>query len=201
MTAHPGPLPVPARITLALDSAGLWGPQVDVDLGGVEPMVDEWEAGIRLPTPAQIDRLARLTGYPAAWFTTPVEDWETRPVRTFICERGRRPENRLTVVESHIDWDGVLWVEELTLPKPPYRPRTHQEPLMARQSTSATGGWQTPPRGAHLPTPADGTPHVCTCGLRTDLRSRYHLSAGDLPPAGEDARTRAAGDKQGDFDG
>ena len=102
MTAHGGPLPVPARITLALDSAQLWGPQVDVDLGGVEPMVDDWEAGKSLPTPAQVKRLAALTGHPTSFFYAPVEEWETVPTRMFMCDRSRR-KYALTVVESHID--------------------------------------------------------------------------------------------------
>lgn len=44
MTAHPGPMPVPARVTAALDVAGLWGPEVDLALGGEEPItiVESW---------------------------------------------------------------------------------------------------------------------------------------------------------------
>jgi hypothetical protein len=58
----------PSRITAALDNAELWGPEVDVALGGVEPMVDEWEAGVRAPTPEQVVRLAALTGMQVGWF-------------------------------------------------------------------------------------------------------------------------------------
>jgi transcriptional regulator with XRE-family HTH domain len=61
----------PARITAALDAAKLWGPQVDIQLGGREPMVDEWEAGTRTPTEEQIRALAELTGVPLEWLLQP----------------------------------------------------------------------------------------------------------------------------------
>ena len=61
----------PTRITAALDAAKLWGPQVDIQLGGSEPMVDQWEAGLREPTDEQIRALAELTGVPIDWLTTP----------------------------------------------------------------------------------------------------------------------------------
>jgi hypothetical protein len=61
----------PARITAALDAAELWGPQVDIHLGGREPMVDEWEAGTRTPTDDQVRALAELTGVPLDWFLEP----------------------------------------------------------------------------------------------------------------------------------
>lgn len=173
MTAHPGPLPVPARITLALDAAGLFGPQVDIDLGGVEPMVDEWEAGVRLPTPEQLERLAVLTGHPVAWFTAPIEE---RSTTVFICDRRRRTRNALTVARSTVGWDGVLTVEELTPPKPPYRPRPDRKPGKAQQPIGASGGRRATVRGAHQPVAAEGTPDVCTCGLRISVGSRYHLT-------------------------
>jgi hypothetical protein len=52
---------IPYRITLALDAADLHGPTVDEMLGGAEPMVDEWEAGIRYPSWKQLVALAELT--------------------------------------------------------------------------------------------------------------------------------------------
>lgn len=52
----------PQQITLALDLAGLYGPEVDRALGGEEPMVDEWEAGTRTPTHDELVALADLTG-------------------------------------------------------------------------------------------------------------------------------------------
>jgi hypothetical protein len=75
--------PTPARITLALDLAGLDGPQVDVACGGVEPMVDEWEAGTRVPTDAQIKALARLTGMTVDSFYLPAPD----PMAGWVCQR------------------------------------------------------------------------------------------------------------------
>ena len=61
----------PARITAALDAANLWGPQVDIQLGGREPMVDEWESGARKPTDEQIVALSELTGVALEWLTMP----------------------------------------------------------------------------------------------------------------------------------
>jgi len=173
MTAHHGPLPVPARITMALDRAGLYGPAVDIALGGVEPMVDEWEQGISLPTPEQVERLAVLTGTPVDWFTKPMEEGTTR---IFMCDRRRRTENALTIVESSVGWDGVLTVTEVTPPRPPYRPRPDRKSGRAVEAVGASGSRQTSVRGAHRPVPADGTPDVCTCGIRISVRSRYHLS-------------------------
>lgn len=121
MTAHKGPLPVPARITLALDAIGAQGPWVDEFLGGAEPMVDEWETGARLPTPAQVEKLAELTKMPPEYFYRPFDDSWAVPAQTFICDRTRRGENGLTIVESSVGWDGVLNVTELTPPRPPKR--------------------------------------------------------------------------------
>lgn len=59
---------VPFRITQALDGAGLFGPEVDVACGAVEPAVDEWEAGVRYPTFEQLLLLAELTGHDPEWF-------------------------------------------------------------------------------------------------------------------------------------
>jgi hypothetical protein len=58
----------PSRITTALDYAELYGPEVDVALGGEEPMVDRWETGDLEPTAGQVVRLAALTGFPVGWF-------------------------------------------------------------------------------------------------------------------------------------
>jgi transcriptional regulator with XRE-family HTH domain len=173
VTAHTGPIPVPARITIALDSIGAEGPQVDIDLGGKEPMVDQWEAGELVPTREQIERLAAYTGMTPEYFYLPAQDWESKPTRYFICERGRRPENRLTIVESHIDWDGVLQVCELTPPKPPYRPRQRgpkQAPVAAEPAAVDL-------RRPHTPIVTD-TPGVCACGLRTDLPNVRHRPQG-----------------------
>ncbi|MFI7448135.1 hypothetical protein ACIBQX_11610 [Nonomuraea sp. NPDC049714] len=60
--------PLPDRITAALNLAGLYGPEVDRMFGGEEPMVDEWEAGTRIPTPEQIRLLADLAGVIPGFF-------------------------------------------------------------------------------------------------------------------------------------
>ncbi|TDD97671.1 hypothetical protein [Actinomadura rubrisoli] len=64
-------LPTPERITVALDICGLYGPEVDEALGGQEPMVDEWEAGERVPTEEQLQALVCLTGFPINFFYLP----------------------------------------------------------------------------------------------------------------------------------
>jgi hypothetical protein len=63
---------VPARITIALDLCGLDGPGVDVACGAAEPDVDLWEAGLAVPTAAQVRKLAKLTGFGPAYFYRPV---------------------------------------------------------------------------------------------------------------------------------
>lgn len=62
-------LVVPYRITLALDSHGLYGPEVDAACEAREPEVDQWEAGERYPTWRQLCALSRLTGNTARFFT------------------------------------------------------------------------------------------------------------------------------------
>lgn len=64
----------PERITQALDMCDLDGPEVDIACGGVEPMVDEWEAGTRVPTLDQLGRLSFLTGFPVGFFYRPPSD-------------------------------------------------------------------------------------------------------------------------------
>lgn len=67
-------VPVPYRITTALDARGLYGPEVDRALGGEEPMVDLWESGDLVPTREQVEALAELTGYPVRFFYFPVTE-------------------------------------------------------------------------------------------------------------------------------
>jgi hypothetical protein len=59
---------VPYRITVALDSHGLQGPEVDEACGAQEPDVDMWEAGTKYPTWEQLCKLAELTGVTPAFF-------------------------------------------------------------------------------------------------------------------------------------
>lgn len=58
----------PANITVALDLNMLYGPEVDIECGGVEPMVDLWEAGDLYPTWPQLVALSKLTGFPLHFF-------------------------------------------------------------------------------------------------------------------------------------
>lgn len=60
--------PNPERITTALDAAGLWGSEVDRACGVEEPAVDLWESGELVPTRDQVESLAKLTGFPPAFF-------------------------------------------------------------------------------------------------------------------------------------
>ena len=64
-----GKTPTPERITAALDTREMYGPEVDMALGGEEPMVDEWESGVRVPSLAQVQALAELTGFPLKFFS------------------------------------------------------------------------------------------------------------------------------------
>jgi len=78
---YAGQVPTPRRITTALNLCGLYGPEVDRALGGEEPMVDEWESGARIPTVADVQALAALTGYPVRFFYQPAPP----PVEAWMC--------------------------------------------------------------------------------------------------------------------
>ena len=78
-----GKTPTPERITMALDYHELYGPEVDQALGGEEPMVDEWESGVRVPTVEQVYAVAELTRFPVRFFyeppPPPLEGWMCGP--------------------------------------------------------------------------------------------------------------------------
>ena len=167
MTDHRHAPPIPARITVALDSIGAEGPWVDEALGGAEPMVDRWEAGELAPTPGQVEKLAELTGFPVAFFYKPVEEREHEPLIVRICQRGRRGDNGTVVLKSWIDWAGVLHVEELTPPRPPYRPKK------PKPADPAPPGVR-PRAGAHKPKEDRHTPGACVCGLPLEVPNRRH---------------------------
>lgn len=97
--------PIPARITMALDLRGLYGPEVDAACGAAEPAVDMWECGVEVPTPEQVKLLAELTGCPVPYFYLPVQPGPQLP-GMFICSTGKkgcdRPEP--DIVDEH----GVL---------------------------------------------------------------------------------------------
>lgn len=97
--------PIPARITIALDSRGLEGPEVDLACGTWEGNpdgdVDAWEAGTAVPSAEQVKMLAELTGCLVRYFYMPVkpgpeldgvficgDDGCERPEPDVIDERG-----------------------------------------------------------------------------------------------------------------
>jgi hypothetical protein len=81
-------VPVPARITIALDACNLYGPDVDAACGGAEPDVDEWELGVSVPSRRQVELLAALCRMPVAYFYEPWDEVEAAAARVFICHRG-----------------------------------------------------------------------------------------------------------------
>lgn len=91
----------PWCITMALNAKDLYGPEVDVACGAVEPDVDLWEAGKLYPRWEQLQKLAALTGVTPRFFTMveppvpfelttarfhiPSSEWDvTAPVRQFV---------------------------------------------------------------------------------------------------------------------
>lgn len=64
----------PTRITHALDSLALYGPEVDRACLAEEPAVDRWEAGEAAPSWEQLLALVELTGYPVEFFLRPFPD-------------------------------------------------------------------------------------------------------------------------------
>jgi transcriptional regulator with XRE-family HTH domain len=72
---------VPHRITLALDSCRLDGPEVDEACGVQEPAVDRWERGTLYPTWDQLCALALLTDFPVAFFAEPADE---NPIETNV---------------------------------------------------------------------------------------------------------------------
>jgi len=95
----------PRRITLALDLRDLYGPEVDRALGGEEPMVDEWEAGIRTPTDEQLWQLALLTSFPVPFFYLP--DPELTGV--WVCDRRKRKGGCQYIQPEASPAQGELW--------------------------------------------------------------------------------------------
>ena len=103
-----GRTPTPERITTALDRRGLYGPEVDEALGGCEPMVDEWEAGTRVPTFEQIERLAALTGFAVSFFYRPPFTGHYGPI--WLCgENGCEVIDRRPAAPVVPLFSGRLW--------------------------------------------------------------------------------------------
>ena len=81
---------LPWRITMWLDMRGLYGPEVDAELGVPEPTVDQWEAGEVYPTWDQVLALANLVGLATPWPLT--DGWGGGDLPTgliFVCDRSR----------------------------------------------------------------------------------------------------------------
>lgn len=117
-------VPVPYRITQALDLHALYGPEVDRALGGEEPMVDLWEEGKLVPTREQIEALARLTDFPVSYFYMPVTEsggWG------HACKRGGKGKGCERV------WVGPPAPEAEVIPLTVAEPATPQAPACPHQ--------------------------------------------------------------------
>lgn len=107
--------PVPARISIALDSGGHEGPEVDLAVGTHERNpagdVDVWECGLASPTGDQVKLLAELTGFPIPWFYEPFEPGPLlgNTAKIIICYRRKVNGRKCHFVDqSHVDENGVL---------------------------------------------------------------------------------------------
>lgn len=105
--------PVPARMTIALDVGGHEGPEVDIACGTVEPAVDNWEAGLEVPTGHQVVLLSRLTGYPVPYFYLPLPEGPLfgpdNGGGVIVCSRSGPKGKRCQVVPvPWVDARGVL---------------------------------------------------------------------------------------------
>lgn len=87
--------PVPARITIAMNLADLYGPEVDERCGTFEGNpagdIDRWELAICVPTGEQVRLMSEVTGFPIPWFYEPLEPGplpSDGPV--WVCWGGRR---------------------------------------------------------------------------------------------------------------
>ncbi len=105
--------PVPAWITVALNAGGHEGPEVDVACGTWEGNpagdVDGWEAGTAVPTGEQVLLLAKLTGYPPAFFYRPFTPGPQLAGPVMICYRVKvRGKKCHSVPPNWIDNAGVL---------------------------------------------------------------------------------------------
>lgn len=87
--AHAAGQVLPWRITTALNSRGLYGPEVDAACGVEEPAVDLWEKGKLYPTWEQLRLLAGITGYPIGYFSRPGEPVDPEDTSLAIHERAK----------------------------------------------------------------------------------------------------------------
>jgi transcriptional regulator with XRE-family HTH domain len=114
--------PYPERITLALDARALYGPEVDVACGAVEPAVDRWETGEEEPTWEQLEKLAALTGYPVSFFF--IEPGE-RLTGGFFCIRGGKGKGCYPLtgdLPPNVEQLDLIAEEAVERVEPPVRP-------------------------------------------------------------------------------
>uniref|UniRef100_UPI003F4933FE helix-turn-helix domain-containing protein n=1 Tax=Streptosporangium sp. CA-235898 TaxID=3240073 RepID=UPI003F4933FE len=142
--------PIPYRITTALDSRGLDGPEVDRACGVEEPAVDQWETGELIPTREQIALLAKLTDYPTSFFYRPIEDGER--TTAFMCSRSGPKGLRCQTVELGPPAPAEPLAEVIPLTQPaqhlgtgwrcrvPDCPEAHHHPAKTAQAAGA--GWR-----------------------------------------------------------
>ncbi len=78
---------IPHRITMVLDAAGLYGPDVDAACGAQEPDVDNWEAGRLYPTFEQVLALADLVGVLPTMLFQPVPVVDSSSLRFHLPAR------------------------------------------------------------------------------------------------------------------
>ncbi|MGW0485774.1 hypothetical protein [Nonomuraea sp. NPDC003214] len=150
--------PVPGRITMALDAAGLYGPDVDRALGGEEPMVDEWELGIRVPSPRQLVTLARMTGFPVSFFFKPLEELTGT---AWLCSHSGPRKDRCQTVELGPPVPPVAQAADFTRRYPGWWCRIPRCPLAGRRQTALTdqaaaAGWRRHYLDVHYQPPQEG---------------------------------------------
>ncbi len=85
---------VPARITMALDLAGLHGPDVDLKVGtwhgNPAGDIDRWEQALAVPSRDQVWQLAWLTGFRPAYFYRPMKPGPLLGGPVWMCFADRR---------------------------------------------------------------------------------------------------------------
>jgi|GEM_PF-985350 len=167
---------VPARITIALDVRGLYGPEVDEACDAAEPDVDLWECGLAVPTARQVELLAELTGFLPAWFYRPLPVGPLHEGPVFICTRDGKGG---AVQPPRIDDRGVLHYSEDD-PRQPPAGHWQNALFTAPPATGSTGRTAGPRARAHAretPPPADPQPPLPGVSGRMPDELRRELDA------------------------
>ena len=111
---------VPARISIAMNIRELEGAWVDEACGAAEPDVDDWEAGLKTPTPRQVVLMARLTGFPIPWFYKPIAPGPMLQGPIWMCYSRKVDGARCHLVQPDwVDERGVLHYGEEDETRPP----------------------------------------------------------------------------------